>query len=318
MKGNRPRIAVVGSSNSDLVVRASRLPQPGETILGGEFAWHPGGKGANQAVAAARLGADVAFVARIGRDQFGERAMAGFRAEGVCTDFVTTDSGAPSGVALIGIDSSTGENAILVAPGANSRLSEGDVDAAAEAIRAADVLICQLETPLAAVAAALAIARDAGIVTILNPAPAANLPETILRNVSVLTPNQSEAALLAGQPTLSPALAAALLRKRGVDSVVLTLGAAGALVSDSSGEYFIRPVAARSVVDTTAAGDCFTAALAVALAEGRALGDAAYFANAAASLSVEREGAQPSLPTRAEVDQRLRNVPDRSNGLGED
>lgn len=296
------RIVVVGSSNTDLVVRAPRLPAPGETVLGGAFLRAHGGKGANQAVAAARLGAQVTFVARLGRDSFGDEAAAHFAAEGLDTRYLGRDPEAPSGVALIGVDVGRGENAIIVAPGANMRLSVQDIEAAEEAIRSASVVVCQLEVPLEAVAAALSVARAAGVTTILNPAPAQPLPEEFLRLATVLTPNEGEAALLAGDPGLAPAEAARILRKRGVANVLVTLGPEGALLVNEAGETRIPARRAPEVVDTTAAGDCFTGALAVAIGEGRSLEQAAQFAGTAAAISVTRSGAQPSLPTRAEVD----------------
>ena len=295
-----PRVVVVGSSNTDMVVRAPHLPAPGETVLGGEFAMLPGGKGANQAVAAARLGGRVSFVARVGADVFGDNAVRGFEAEGIVTDRIVRDPAAPSGVALIGVDQQRGENAIIVAPGANGRLSPDDIARAADVIRSADAVLCQLEIPVETVAAALTLARDAGVLTVLNPAPAQALPPELLANVSLLTPNEAEAAFLAGGAG-SPAEAARELRGRGVGTVIVTLGAAGALIVSENGEQHIAGRRVANVVDTTAAGDCFTGALAVALGEKHSLEYAVHFANAAAALSVTRLGAQPSLPTRAET-----------------
>jgi ribokinase len=297
------RIVVVGSSNTDLVVRAPRLPMPGETVLGGAFLRAHGGKGANQAVAAARLGAQVTFVARLGCDSFGDEAVAHFAAEGLDTRYVVRDPDVHSGVALIGVDEGRGENSIIVAPGANMRLSVQDIKAAEEAIRSASVVVCQLEVPLETVAAALSIARAAGVRTILNPAPAQPLPDELLRLATVLTPNEGEAALLAGDPGLAPAEDARILRKRGVANVLVTLGSEGALLVNEEGETHIPGRKVTNVVDTTAAGDCFTGALAVAIGEGRSLEQAAQFAGTAAAISVTRSGAQPSLPTRAEVEE---------------
>jgi ribokinase len=227
---SRPRIIVIGSSNTDLVVRAGRIPAPGETVLGSSYMTAAGGKGANQAVAAARLGADVTFVARIGADTFGDVALDGFAREGICTDFVMRDQASHSGVALIVVDDH-GENAIAVAPGANGRMTEEDVDRARDCIAEADGLLLQLETPLAVVHHAAAIAREAGVPTILNPAPARSLSPELLRAVSVLTPNQAEAECLTGIPvrdTVAARRAAEALRAAGVPAVVVTLGASGA------------------------------------------------------------------------------------------
>ncbi len=295
-----PRLVVVGSSNTDMIVRAPRLPRPGETVLGGQFAQAPGGKGANQAVAAARLGAQVTFIARVGTDSLGDRAAAGFDAEGIDTTSIIRDPDAPSGVALIGVDETTGENAISVAPGANARLSVADIEAARAPLQSADIVLCQLETPLPTVQAALALARAAHVPTLLNPAPAQALSQEMLALVSFLTPNETEAAILSGRDT--PADAAQALLAQGAGAVVVTLGGQGALLATGRGETQIIPGRSVShVVDTTAAGDCFTAALAVALAEGEALPQAAAFAHAAAALSVTQAGAQPSLPSRADV-----------------
>lgn len=291
------RIVVVGSSNTDMVVRAPRLPRPGETVLGGQFAQMPGGKGANQAVAAARLGGDVALIARVGCDTLGEAALAAFEAEGIHTPFVTRDPDFPTGVALVGVDEATGENSILVAPGANGALNPADIDRAADAIRAADVLVCQMEVRQDVVIGALEIAHQAGVQTILNPAPATPLPDYAWAYVSVLTPNAAELDMLGSD--------ADALRAKGVGQVVVTRGAEGVLLVTEQGTQALSSFAVPNVVDTTAAGDCFTGALAVALGEGRSLTEAALFASAAAALSVTRAGAQPSLPIRGQADQFL-------------
>ena len=298
-----PRIVVVGSSNTDLVVRAPALPAAGQTVLGTSFFRAAGGKGANQAVAAARLGARVTLVARVGRDEFGEASLSNLQREGVDTSFVVRDPDARSGIALI-IVSDEGENAIAVAPGANATLEPKDVDRAAEEIEAADILLLQLETPIPTVAHAVSRARDAGVPVILNPAPAAPVDVRVLRDVSVLTPNTGEAIALTGgggSGVEAARLAARKLRAAGVRRVIVTLGAEGALLEEDEVSV-VRPARSVAVVDTTAAGDAFNGALAVALAEGASLQAAADFANQAAALSTTREGAQPSLPTRAEVD----------------
>ena len=299
------RIVVVGSSNTDMVVRTSHLPRPGETVLGGVFAMMAGGKGANQAVAAARLGGQVTFIARLGNDVFGDNAVCGFDAEGIDTRFIVRDPEAPSGVALIGVDEGTGENSIIVASGANANLSVADIEAAREVIEGAAVVVCQLETPLATVAAALQIARAAGVTTLLNPAPALPLPSDLWRMVSVLTPNETEAAALTGKGGATPPQWVNALLELGTSAVVVTLGARGALVATNSQERLVQSFTPERIVDTTAAGDCFNGAIAVSLAEGHPLTAAVAFANAAASISVETSGAQPSLPRRPETDKRL-------------
>jgi ribokinase len=298
-----PRIVVVGSSNTDLVVRAPALPGPGETVLGSSFLVTPGGKGANQAVAAARLGARVTLVARLGADEFGDRALAGLGREGIDTTFVARDTEAASGIALI-VVSESGENAIAVAPGANMRLTAADVDRAAPAIREADMLLLQLETPLPTVRHAATLAMKAGVPVILNPAPAAPLAGELLSRVSVLTPNELEAAALTGASAYgvdAARRAAQRLHASGVANVVITLGREGALMEGEAGSDHV-PGWTVTAVDTTAAGDAFNGALAVALAEGASLERAVRFANRAAALSITRPGAQPSLPTREAVE----------------
>lgn len=303
MPGHRPRIVVVGSANTDLVVRCPRIPQPGETVLGGDLLQAPGGKGANQAVAAARLGAAVTFVARLGADAFGAAARAGYARDGIDTAHCHADPSAPSGVALILVDG-TGENAIAVASGANARLSTADVDAAAAAIRAADLLLLQLEVPLATVTHAARIARAAGVPVLLDPAPvpAEGLPDELFALVGILKPNEAEAARLTGTAPGDEAAAAAAARAllaRGPHLVVVTRGAAGAIVADRGGAVAVPPFPV-AAVDTTAAGDAFTAALAVGLAERLPPAEAARRAAAAGALAATRAGAQPSLPSRTE------------------
>jgi ribokinase len=300
-------VVVVGSSNTDMILRLARIPGPGETLLGGQFATAAGGKGANQAVAARRAGGRVAFVARLGRDSMGDEALAGFRREGVDVSRVVRDRSRPSGVALIFVGAD-GENSIGVAGGANQRLTPGDVAAARTTIARSRVLLLQLETPLASVAAAARIARKSKVTVILNPAPAQALPRALLRNVSLLTPNEHEASLLTGvrvTGAASAAKAARILISRGVGTVIVTLGAQGALVATRAGSRFVPGFSVRAV-DSTAAGDVFNGALAVSLAEDAALHDAVRFAHAAAAISVTRPGAQPSIPTRREIDRLLR------------
>jgi ribokinase len=302
----RKKIVVVGSSNTDMIVRAARIPRPGETVLGGKFLMAAGGKGANQAVAAARAGAEVTFVTRVGNDLFGQRAVQGFRRDDINVEFVKRDRAAASGVALIIVDA-RGENCIAVASGANARLSPADVRAAAKAIAAADILLMQLEVPLETVTAAAAIAVRNGVRTILNPAPARALPPGLLKNITVLTPNESEASRLtrgAGVRRLNHQKAAGLLGRK-VPSVVLTMGAGGSYIL-SSRDKGIVPAFKVKAVDTTAAGDVFNGCLAVALAEGNSLPAAVRFASAGAALSVTRLGAQPSAPFRPEIERFLR------------
>jgi ribokinase len=301
---SQSRIAVVGSSNTDMIIQLERIPRPGETILGGQFATAAGGKGANQAVAAARAGGQVTFVARVGRDMFGDQAVAGFVNDGINVDYIVRDETAPSGVALIFV-AQDGENCIAVAGGANGLLSSADVERAASALTDASTLVMQLETPLPTVLAAAQRAAAAGVRVILNPAPAQPLPEELLQHVSILTPNETEAELLTGiavDDDTTAYQAAEKLMDRGVQNVILTLGARGALVVSSQTRQLV-PGFEVDAVDTVAAGDVFNGALAVALGEGQSLLSAAQFANAAAAISVTRLGAQPSAPTREEIEQ---------------
>jgi ribokinase len=286
-----------------MVVRLPRIPEAGETVLGGSFLRADGGKGANQAVAAARLGAEVTFVGRVGADELGERAVAGLRDEGIDVSHVSRDEKEPSGVALIFVDE-RGENAIAVAPGANAALSEDDVERAGGAIETADVLLLQLETPLPTVERAAAVAAAAGVTVILNPAPAQPLPDSLLYRVDVLTPNEGEARLLAALPgdDATREATAGRLLERGVRRIVVTLGAAGALVITRAGEEQLVEGFSVDAVDTTAAGDAFSGALAVALAEGPSLAEAVRFACAAGAVAATARGARPSLPRRERLE----------------
>jgi ribokinase len=300
-------IVVVGSSNTDMVIRVPRIPRAGETLLGGEFLTAAGGKGANQAVGAARSGGKVALIARVGRDVFGDQAIAGLRRDGIDVSRVFRDKLTPSGVALIFV-AKDGENSIAVAGGANEKLSPADVKKATDVIRSAALLVAQLETPLATVTAAVDVAVKAGVPVILNPAPARRLPNSLLKRISVLTPNETEAELLTGIKVTDASAAAkacSKLRSRGVRTVILTLGSRGAFLADANGQRLVPGFKVKTV-DSTAAGDIFNGALAVALAEGKTVLDAVRFANAAAALSVTRMGAQPSAPTRADIEKFLR------------
>ena len=296
------RVVVIGSTNTDMVVKAARIPAPGETILGGNFLMNPGGKGANQAVAAARLGGDVTFVAKVGDDLFGREARALFAKEGICTEHVLTDVREPSGVALIMVDAK-GENCIAVASGANGALRPADLEAARSEIEQAGVVLMQLETPVATVLCAAQWAAAKGVPVVLNPAPACALPDELLKCLDLITPNESEAELLTGVKVAdeaSAARAAKALCAMGVKRVVITLGAKGAFVY-AAGEGVAVPAVKVDAVDTTAAGDVFNGALAVALTEGQPLAEAVRFASKAASISVTRMGAQASAPYRTEV-----------------
>jgi ribokinase len=302
------KIVVVGSSNTDMIIKMARIPKPGETIIGGDFSTAAGGKGANQAVAAARAGGNVTFIARLGDDMFGQRARDGFIAENINVDHVIFDKESPSGVALIFVGED-GENSIGVASGANAKLSVADILTAKDAIKSADVLVMQLEIPMETVRIASAIASENGVKIILNPAPAQKLDDDILRRVSILTPNESEAELLTGikiENEKDAGAAAGALIKKGVEAVLVTMGEKGvfAVAGDFSGAVAGFKV---KVVDTTAAGDVFNGVLAVAMAEGKPLKEAVYFANAAAALSVTKLGAQPSAPKRKEIDKFLNN-----------
>lgn len=305
----RPRIVVLGSANTDMVVRADRIPAPGETVLGGAFMMAAGGKGANQAVAAARLGSEVSFIARLGADALGDEAVAGYARDGILTDLLVRDPDRPTGVALILVDA-RGENSITVASGANAALTAADVDRAAERIRAADALVMQLEVPLAAVARGAAIARASGVPVILDPAPVPDggLPAELLADVTCLKPNASEAERLTGIRVDGPAAAeraARVLERLGPRTVIVTLGSAGAVIVDA-GEAHHLPAPVVTAVDTTAAGDAFSGALATAVAGGAGWLEAVRRASAAGALAATRHGAQPSLPTLAEWEEFLR------------
>jgi ribokinase len=298
------KIIVIGSSNTDMVVKSDRLPAPGETILGGDFLMNPGGKGANQAVAAAKLGGEVTFVAKVGKDIFGAAALDGFRAVGIDTQYIREDANTPSGVALIMVDDSA-ENCISVALGANATLNSEDIDQALSAIEQSNYLLIQLESPLKAVEYAVTLAKDNFTKVVLNPAPAQTLSDQLLSQVDILTPNETEAALLTGIPVNGiedARKAAQVLRNKGVGTVIITLGAKGAYVQTSELDEIV-PSPAVKAVDTTAAGDTFNGALVVALAEGLELLNAVEFANRVAAYSVTKMGAQTSCPTRADLDE---------------
>ncbi len=301
------QILVVGSSNTDMVVKTDKLPAPGETVLGGTFLMNPGGKGANQAVAAARLaavdsGGRVTFVAKVGNDIFGQQAVNGFRHEGIDASYILTDPDHPSGVALINVDA-RGENCITVAPGANAYLQPAETDAALRAAPADALVLLQLEVPRPTVEHVIRQAAERGLRVLLNPAPAQALSADVFPHLFLITPNETEAELLTGvrvTDIVSAEQAAEQLHQMGVPNVIITLGAKGAyLHTDGSGQRIAAPPV--TPVDTTAAGDCFNGALTVALSEGQRLPEAVRFACQAAAISVTRMGAQASMPTREEV-----------------
>jgi ribokinase len=303
MAKQQAHICVVGSSNVDLTFRTPRLPWPGETLAASAFQLGFGGKGANQAVTGARLGARVTMVSRVGRDLFGEQLLGNYRAHGIDTTHVLLDPARPSGVASIVVDDEA-RNCILIVSGANSGLAPEDVRKAAGAIQAADALLCQLEVPIDATLEALRIARGAGVRTILNPAPATSLPEELLRLTDWCVPNETEVELLTGQPAATRAdaeTAARALLQRGPPVVIVTLGERGALcVDESAAELY--PAVSVQAVDTSGAGDAFIGGLAVFGAEAVPMRDAVRRANAVAALSVTRLGTQAALPTRSELE----------------
>ncbi len=290
-------IIVVGSLNMDLVVRASHHPQPGETIIGGTFSTFAGGKGANQAVAAARLGAQVQMVGAVGEDAFGTELLEHLETDQIDHRLVRRDQQAATGVALITIDAK-GQNTIVVASGANLRVTAEDVAATEVIFQDAALLLIQLECPLPAVTKAIELAKKHGLIVVLNPAPAQPLSNELLSQVDYLVPNQIELAMLTGYDDIGQAVAH--LHGIGVRCVVVTLGEDGVLASSAAGELRL-PAHQVTVVDTTAAGDAFAGGLSVGLAEGLPLAEALALGNAAGALAVTRAGAQPSLPTRAEV-----------------
>lgn len=295
-------IVIVGSSNTDLVVQTSNFPNPGETIIGGDFNTFAGGKGANQAVAAARLGGNVSFIAKVGEDDFGSIAINGFEKDNINTEFVYKDSDAPSGVAIIMIDKN-GENVIVVSPGANNNLSPLDISKAENVIASSDLILTQLETPIKTVSYVLDMAKKLGKKVILNPAPAQELGDSLYENLFLITPNESEAAILTKVEVVderSASNAASVLLKKGVKNVIITLGSKGAFFKNNEEEFIIKANKVQ-VVDTTGAGDTFNGAVTVALSEGKSFKEAIAFGNVAAGISVTRLGAQSSIPKRDEL-----------------
>lgn len=292
---------VIGSSNTDMTVITDRLPVPGETVLGGRFAMGPGGKGANQAVAAQRLGGNVSFICKVGNDIFGDNAIKHYLNEGMDTSSIMR-SNQPSGVALISVDKKA-ENCIVVASGANADITEADIEAHRKEIEEASILLLQLEIPVEAVVRAAKIGHEAGNYVILNPAPACELPEEIYQYISLIIPNQTEIALMTGveaRDEEGAANAVEVLRKKGVQDVIVTMGSKGSMVYHEGKAEFV-PSKKVNAVDTTAAGDTYCGGLCVALSEGKDIIEAARFATAASALTVQKQGAQESIPYRKDI-----------------
>ncbi len=298
---SKKQIFVIGSSNTDMVVKSAKLPLPGETILGGTFLMNAGGKGANQAVAAARLGGDVTLVAKVGDDIFGKQSIEGFNREGIHTDFVFVDEAAPSGTALIMVNEE-GENCIVVAPGANNRLLPEDIEQVS-GLKDAGIILMQLEIPVETIRTVVRKAKAGRQQVVINPAPAQPLDDEILEGLFLITPNETEAALLTGirvEEEGSAALAADYFLRKGVQNVIITLGKQGAYFKNAELEFGIAAPVVKAL-DTTAAGDTFSGALTVALTEKMGWAPAIEFAVKAASISVTRMGAQASVPYRNEI-----------------
>lgn len=303
------KILVVGSSNTDLIIKVPEIPRPGETLLGGQFQTFPGGKGANQAVAAARAGGEVVFIAAVGDDAYGAEAIKAYKDDGINTEYIKISKGVPSGIAMITV-SQKGENAIAVASGANAELGPADLEEAEEPFIESEYMLIQLETPMDTVQKAVELCAEFDTRVILNPAPAAELKDDLLAGVDIITPNETEAEKLTGilvEDEASAVRAAGVLHHRGVGTVIVTLGSRGAFLSDSaSGKQLMVPGFRVRALDTTAAGDVFNGQLAVALAEGQELEKAILRAHAAAALSVQEMGAQSSIPRREDIDNFLK------------
>jgi len=296
------KIVVVGSCNTDMVIKADRLPVPGETILGGTFFMNPGGKGANQAVAASRMGGNVTLISKTGNDVFGKQSVMLYAAENIKTDFIYSDPKHPSGVALITVDSQ-GENCIVVASGANAYLNPSDIDKASAEIENSDLVLMQLEIPIETVEYVAEMASRKGIKVILNPAPARALSDNLLKHLYIIIPNKSEAEILSGikvSDIESAKQAADIISAKGVDIVVITLGSQGALIKEYN-EYLFVEAFKVDALDTTAAGDTFCGAFCVGLSEGRSIPEAVKLAARAAAITVTRMGAQASIPYRSEL-----------------
>jgi len=296
------KIVVVGSCNTDMVIKADRLPVPGETILGGTFFMNPGGKGANQAVAASRMGGNVTLISKTGNDVFGKQSVMLYTAENIKTDYIFSDPKHPSGVALITVDSQ-GENCIVVASGANAYLTPSDIDKASAEIENSDLILMQLEIPIETVEYVAEMASKKGIKVILNPAPARALSDNLLKNLYIIIPNKSEAEILSGIKVTdieSAKQAADIISAKGVDIVVITLGSQGALIKEYNEFLFVEAFKV-DALDTTAAGDTFCGSVCVGFSEGRLSLDPEKLAARAVAITVTRMGAQASIPYRSEL-----------------
>lgn len=306
MKKNK-QITVIGSSNTDFVISTQRFAGEGETVLGNSYKKYFGGKGANQAVAAARIGSEmqINFIANLGADELGDKALANFNNEGINTKFITKDTFTPSGIAMITV-TDEGKNSIVVVPGSNAKLSKAHIDKAEELIQKSALLVIQLETPLALVHHVLELGRKYNVDVILNPAPVPNeaLEKDIYRDLFLITPNEHEASLLSGVEVVDEVSASAsadYFLSHGVKNIIITLGELGAFFKNEKHAFIIKAQKV-TAVDTTGAGDIFNGALAVAIAEGKKWEDAIFFANTASSIGIKRNGAQASIPYRKEVD----------------
>jgi ribokinase len=298
----KSKIYVIGSSNTDMVIKSDKLPAPGETVIGGSFMMSAGGKGANQAVAAAKLGAKVLFVSKVGNDIFGKQALQGFMDVGINTNFVFTDPENASGIALILVDGK-GENSISVASGANANLHFSEVEKAIDLVQEGDIVLLQLEIPIETVNKTIKFCSEKGAKVILNPAPAQKLDESYFKYLTMITPNETESEILTGIKVIDLAtakLAANDFHSKGILEVIITLGSKGAFYSNNDKQVLV-PSPTVIAVDSTAAGDVFNGALCVAISEGQAIESAIAFACKAASVSVTRMGAQASAPTREEL-----------------
>jgi ribokinase len=299
---NSSKIVVIGSCNTDMVIKSDRLPVPGETVIGNTFMMNPGGKGANQAVAIARMGGNVTFISKTGNDLFGRQSIELYNSEGILTNYIFSDTDNPSGVALISVDAN-GENCILVAPGANGSLNINDIEKTRVEIETAGLLLMQLEIPMETVEYAAEIASRKGVKVILNPAPARTLSSKLLKNLYIITPNKTEAEILSGVKVYdweSAQKAANIISEKGVDIVIITLGSQGAFIKEGNRYHKIAAQKTKAV-DTTAAGDTFSGTLCVGLSEGMSIVEAVIMACKASAITVTRMGAQSSIPYRREL-----------------